>query len=280
MASLINSNVNLASSTGTQKLVVDTPNAELKVNTLKNKLGNDEGITKKLTAVQRMGYKTLTRDEAKMLTPVENTDRMKKGTGITPGNTKNAGNEWSTLDDNSTAHYYYRGDPDNETGPVNVDAIQKRLRRCFDLEGLYIDKHNELMDLFGFTLNLFDKYNYSVRIVLYLLKHMVYQDLGVKSDVSMIGSDDAPSSSSDADIGSIKLPRSLITNIKALLEDQGKVKTKMAGLRHGMDTMKLPTSISLDDTANADDANTNLSWSNIIRTSENIANIVNETAPW
>jgi hypothetical protein len=71
---------------------------------------------------------------------------------------------------------------------------------CQNLEYLYLYKHDELMTTFTFTLNLFDKYKYSIKIMLFLLKNLIYKDSQ-----------------------KIKLPRSIISNIQKLLLDQATV---------------------------------------------------------
>ena len=57
----------------------------------------------------------------------------------------------------------------NET---NIQEIQSRLNNCYELEYKYLDKHKELMTTFAFTLNLYDSFEYSIKIILFLLKNL------------------------------------------------------------------------------------------------------------
>ena len=51
---------------------------------------------------------------------------------------------------------------------VNIDIINLRLKNCQKLEFLYLKKHDEIMKIFAFTMNLFDKYKYAIKIILLL----------------------------------------------------------------------------------------------------------------
>ena len=90
---------------------------------------------------------------------------------------------------------------------IEADAgtIQKRLNNCYTLELLYMKKHEELLKLFAFLLNLFDKYKYAIKLVLYLLKSLVYRE---KTTIPITG---------------VKLPRPLITKIGDMVADQTKI---------------------------------------------------------
>jgi len=90
----------------------------------------------------------------------------------------------------------------NANVPADIITINNRLMNCQNLEFLYLKKHEEIMKIFAFTLNLFDKYKYSVKVMLYLLKNLAY-----KTPVA----------------GNINLPKTIIPNIKKLLIDQEKI---------------------------------------------------------
>ena len=57
--------------------------------------------------------------------------------------------------------------------PNNIDDIQKRIDNCSTLEKLYLRKHDELMTTFAFSVNLFSKYKYAVKVMLFLLNSIV-----------------------------------------------------------------------------------------------------------
>jgi len=105
----------------------------------------------------------------------------------------------------------------------NQGEVENRLRNCQNLEFLYLKKHDEIMKIFSFTLNLFDKYKYAINVMLFLLKHLVYKD-----------------PAGDISSNKIKMPRRIIKNIKKLLEDQKKVQGVI-------DKMK---TVIVDDAAN------------------------------
>jgi hypothetical protein len=56
---------------------------------------------------------------------------------------------------------------------TNINNINLRLQNCQNLELLYLKKHKELMQTFAFTLNLFDKYKYAIRLLVYILQNIV-----------------------------------------------------------------------------------------------------------
>jgi hypothetical protein len=96
--------------------------------------------------------------------------------------------------------------------PEHVDAVQKRINNCKNLEELYLIKHIELMKIFAFTINLFDKYKYSIKIMLFLLKFLVNKN-------------------KSADCGKITLPPVVIPNIINLLNDQKTVQDVITNMK-------------------------------------------------
>ena len=98
--------------------------------------------------------------------------------------------------------------------------IEKRLRNCQNLEVLYLIKHEELLTTFAFALNLFDKYKYAVKVILFLLKNLA----------STENNNNRSDNSSDNENVYITMPPPLIKNISKLVADQKKVQgiiTKM-----------------------------------------------------
>ena len=99
-----------------------------------------------------------------------------------------------------------------EWGPIinnpSIDNnITNRLMNCENLEFLYLKKHEEIMKIFAFTINLFDKYKYAIKVILFLLKNLVNKD---KETVK-------------GGITTVDLPKPIIKNIKKLVDDQLKV---------------------------------------------------------
>ena len=85
----------------------------------------------------------------------------------------------------------------------NIDEVNNRLKNCQNLEFLYLKKHDEIMRIFSFTINLFDKYKYAIKVILFLLKNLVYKD----PDGTQV-------------ILPIRMPQPIITNIGKLVKDQ------------------------------------------------------------
>lgn len=94
------------------------------------------------------------------------------------------------------------------------DNIKIRLMNCENLEFLYLKKHEEIMKIFAFTINLFDKYKYAIKVILFLLKNLVDKD-------------------KDTDKKTVDLPKPIIKNIKKLVDDQAKVQ----GIINDMDSV-------------------------------------------
>jgi hypothetical protein len=113
-------------------------------------------------------------------------------------------------------------DPDDPANPVTIDRIQLRLENCQFLEMLYLVKHEELMKTFAFTLNLFDKYKYSIKLLLFVLKNLVRKDLP----------------SGTGAIPNIRLPKKLIPNIVKLLADQKQVQDVITLMKTNLDETK------------------------------------------
>ena len=104
--------------------------------------------------------------------------------------------------------------------------IQKRLNNCHILEMLYLIKHEEVMKTFAFTLNLFDKYKYSIKLLLYVLKFLVVKKKPVDRHAAK-------------DTLEVKLPKTLIPNIQTLLADQEKVQAVITGMQQQLEANPL-----------------------------------------
>lgn len=99
-------------------------------------------------------------------------------------------------------------DNENRNGRVveaNDNELMNRLLNCQNLEFLYLKKHDELMKVFAFIMNLFDKYKYAIKIILFLLKNLVNKD---------------PPDGTTPSRKTVQLPITIIKNIKKLVEDQ------------------------------------------------------------
>jgi len=123
-------------------------------------------------------------------------------------------NAMGSIDSPNAGRFNYATVPDttlNLSRPDDINILENRLINCQNLEMLYLIKHDELMTTFAFTLNLFDKYKYSIKIVLFLLKNLVYKQEkpgGKTETVKLPG---------------VKLPGDIIKKIGLLVKDQGVV---------------------------------------------------------
>jgi hypothetical protein len=108
---------------------------------------------------------------------------------------------------------------------TNVAEIETRLNNCQYLELLYLVKHDELMKTFAFTLNLFDKYKYSIKVLLFVLKNLVYKQ----------GGPAGPPGPGGPVVPNIKLPKALIPNIMKLIQDQKQVQDVITSMRETLD---------------------------------------------
>jgi hypothetical protein len=118
----------------------------------------------------------------------------------------------------------------------NKAEIENRLRNCQNLEFLYLKKHDEIMKIFAFTVNLFDKYKYAIKVILFLLKNLVYKDpiTGTSTGTSV----------------KIDLPLPIISNIKKLVDDQNSVQGIINDMKKTLDNEN-----TFDDTPKHDSEN-------------------------
>ena len=87
--------------------------------------------------------------------------------------------------------------------------VENRLLNCQKLEYYYLKKHDEVVRLFTFILNLFDKYKYQGELLLFLLKFLVKRPI------------DQPNRPGKE--RTIRIPRAIITNISKLIKDQDSI---------------------------------------------------------
>ena len=96
--------------------------------------------------------------------------------------------------------------------------IERRLTNCMQLEGLYLKKHGELMRTFGFLINVFDKYKYAIKVILFLLKKLV-----TKADIPpYVPPGPGPGPGTGTPV-TINIPEPLIPRIGELVADQQKI---------------------------------------------------------
>ena len=117
----------------------------------------------------------------------------------------------------------------NITNDLNTQTkLTERLKNCTELEKLYLKKHAEIIKIFGFVVNLFDKYKYAIKVILFLLKNLVRAEQGNVQPNSIPGQN-IPGSVN------VNLPKPLITNINLLLKDQANIQTIIDGMEKVVD---------------------------------------------
>ena len=103
-----------------------------------------------------------------------------------------------------------------------IKKVEDRLLNCQKLEYHYLRKHDEVVRLFTFILNLFDKYKYQGEILLFLLKYLVKRP------------GDSPDRPEQPIDKSIRIPRSIITNISKLIKDQESIQEVINKMKPGI----------------------------------------------
>jgi len=128
---------------------------------------------------------------------------------------------------------------------INIKDIENRLKNCQNLEILYLKKHDEIMKIFEFTLNLFNKFKYAIKIILFLLKHLVYKDnkAGTESSTDINDKD----TNKDKTI-KINLPLPIISNIKKLVDDQSKVQEVINTMKDSIKDENINSILNTGDT--------------------------------
>jgi hypothetical protein len=128
------------------------------------------------------------------------------------------------------------------TDPPNPGQVQKRLDNCYTLELLYMKKHEEILKLFAFILNLFDKYKYAIKLILYLLKSLVYRPTDCKGCGTGIAG-----TGTGADVPivptvpiNVRLPKPLITQIGLMVADQEKIQSVVDNIKLQTETLSKP----------------------------------------
>lgn len=110
------------------------------------------------------------------------------------------------------------------------NLIQTRLNNCYTLELLYMKKHEEVLKLFAFCTNLFTKYRYAVKLILYLLHSLVYRTKLPTNETDTtqyinnnytINGDGCPE---------VKIPKTLIKRIDLMVKDQKDMETIVDGI--------------------------------------------------
>ena len=101
---------------------------------------------------------------------------------------------------------------------AHVVTIQNRLNTIPIMESLYLRKHNELKQMFDFSTLLYNKFNYTLRLLLHV--------------VSLLSEH---KSTRDVTPNPIKIPKNVITNIRALIDDQPTMQTAITDARTAVD---------------------------------------------
>ena len=152
--------------------------------------------------------------------------------------------EDNNIDYNNKAHIHLHNNTHENTISDTRENVQKRINSCIRLEALYLKKHNEILNIFSFVLNLFDKYKYAIKVILYLLKNLVRPE--DKKEFTSTGTD----TGNDNPLN-IRLPKPLIKNIDLLLTDQYKIQNVITNMKQTIDDNNFMTTDQNLDTAPA-----------------------------
>jgi len=144
-----------------------------------------------------------------------------------------------------------------EKKPSNdVNEINTRLEACVNLEYLYLNKHQEIINIFSFVLQLFDKYKYAIKVILYLLKNLV-----------RVPGKNAQFPIDPSNPLTINLPKPIIKNIFTLVNDQNKIQDVVNQMKDVVDN----TDISNIQDSDKTKINTNLGTATTPSASSSIA---------
>ena len=128
-------------------------------------------------------------------------------------------------------------DPNYEdANEARANLIQNRLNNCYTLELLYMKKHEEVLKLFAFSANLFAKYSYAVKVILYLLQNLVYKPKlpGTERDITQITNN---TFNTDGDgCPEVQIPKTLIKRIDLMVKDQKDMEQIVANLDNKLKT--------------------------------------------
>lgn len=138
----------------------------------------------------------------------------------------------------------------NLTDELELNKLTNRLANCQYLEILYLTKHEELMKLFAFTLNLFNKYKYAIRILLYVLKNLLDARDREPPREPHREPPREPRPHECPQCPTVDLPAALIPNIKSLIIDQKKVQDVMNQMQEVLNRDQLATPENSESVAN------------------------------
>ena len=118
----------------------------------------------------------------------------------------------------------------NTDATSNTEEIQNRLYGCYHLEHLYINKHNEILNLFQFIILLHDKFQCTLKYLLYVLAvlntHTCRHGGPVQHEHVPI---------------TVNLPKKVIGNISQLIKDQDTITDKVNKIKQQLDKAPLST---------------------------------------
>jgi len=120
----------------------------------------------------------------------------------------------------------------------------ERLKNCQTLEELYLRKHKEIIRIFGFVVDLFDKYKYAIKVILFLLKNLVRAE---NIPGQNIPGQNRPGQNIQGSVG-VRLPKPIITGINLLLKDQANIQTIIDGMEKVVNTTHTNISEGVDTT--------------------------------
>jgi len=178
------------------------------LNTLSKDIKNENfenGITNDKIAGKHSSYKKTEADSQNDINTFKIND-PKNIQFLTDRKNKFQPYKYANLDDRNKIYDSQREETIDLDSSNGIERVENRLKNCQNLEKLYLIKHDELMTTFHFTIELFDRYNYAIKVILYLMKHLVYKKGGVNPNKKQI-----------------KLPKKIIEGLDGLLASQQNV---------------------------------------------------------
>jgi hypothetical protein len=168
-----------------------------------------------------------------------------------------------TPQDPNDHNYRYANIDTNNMDQASVTALNNRLISCQHLEILYLLKHEELMKTFAFLLTLYKKYEYAIKILLFILKNIFTAQNIQPGQPGQPGEQPYQPPRAPGNM-QIRMPKAIIKNIKKLLEDQKQVSEvidqmqinmRNENLNNLLNPQRPPTRDNLTNPGNLEDIN-------------------------
>ena len=130
------------------------------------------------------------------------------------------------------------------TETQHLVKVQNYINNCHELEYYYANKHKELMTTFAFTLNLYDNFEYAIKIILFLLKNLgpyLEPTDGSDTETTITHTDIYGNKCPKL---SIKLPPPLLTGLQTIMKTGKDTQTVLKNMQKTLDDSNIKNIMS------------------------------------